>query len=320
MPFFEAYFSNFIEGTEFSIDEARDIIDDDHFPYHRAADGHDLVGTFELLSDRDGMLRIGDTGQEFLDLLRERNAQIMNGRPERRPGRFKEAADQAGQTFVTPELVKGTLLEGFKRIADLDTAWEKAVYEALVASEVHPFDDGNGRTARATMSSYLDAGREVRIIVPTAFRNDYLDGLRKMSRQGQPDVYIKGMRFLHRYTDAIDFSDFDRSVSTLQETNAFADTVHGAPIVIPPRHDLALESVPEKRDRSGRAASSRRDEGNPVRGGTCISSAPVRRDVGTCTEGAVQRLRSAVVPMHLSCPHWPVARCGDRARSAGCGS
>ena len=31
-PFFEAYFSNFIEGTEFTVDEAREIVEEGHIP------------------------------------------------------------------------------------------------------------------------------------------------------------------------------------------------------------------------------------------------------------------------------------------------
>ena len=32
LPFFEAYFSNFIEGTEFAVDEAAEIVFKGHIP------------------------------------------------------------------------------------------------------------------------------------------------------------------------------------------------------------------------------------------------------------------------------------------------
>ena len=41
-PFFEAYFSNFIEGTEFGVNEAREIAIDGVIPAERPADAHDL--------------------------------------------------------------------------------------------------------------------------------------------------------------------------------------------------------------------------------------------------------------------------------------
>ena len=44
LPFFEAYFSNYIEGTVFSIDEARDIAIDGKVPDARPQDAHDEIG------------------------------------------------------------------------------------------------------------------------------------------------------------------------------------------------------------------------------------------------------------------------------------
>jgi hypothetical protein len=47
LPFFEAYFSNLIEGTEFSIDEAEAIVESGEIPLERPEDAHDVLGTFE---------------------------------------------------------------------------------------------------------------------------------------------------------------------------------------------------------------------------------------------------------------------------------
>ncbi len=56
--FFEAYFSNFIEGTEFAVDEARAIVFDGVIPRNRPADAHDVLGTFRLVSDPGEMSRL----------------------------------------------------------------------------------------------------------------------------------------------------------------------------------------------------------------------------------------------------------------------
>ena len=45
LPFFEAYFSNFIEATEFAVEEARQIVFDNVIPPTRAEDAHDVTGT-----------------------------------------------------------------------------------------------------------------------------------------------------------------------------------------------------------------------------------------------------------------------------------
>ena len=57
LPFFEAYFSNFIEGTEFSIEEAEAIVASGTAPANRPADAHDILGTFRVVSDPVGRQR-----------------------------------------------------------------------------------------------------------------------------------------------------------------------------------------------------------------------------------------------------------------------
>lgn len=221
-PFAEAYFSNFIEGTEFEFDEAARIVFDDEIPQARPKDAHDIIGTYRLLAERDEMRVVANDAESFIDLIGRRHRRIMEGRPEARPGSFKERSNRAGGTvFVEPDLVAGTLSTGFRLRDRLDTAWERAVYIAFVVAEVHPFDDGNGRVARAMMAAELDAGGQSRIIVPTVFRNDYLDGLRMLSRRGDPSVFIKAMRYAHDFTASIEYADYATMRSQLEEANAF---------------------------------------------------------------------------------------------------
>jgi hypothetical protein len=59
-------------------------------------------------------------------------------------------------------------------------------------------DDGTGRVARVMMNAELIAGAQARIIVPTVFRDDYLDGLRMLSRQDRPGVLIQALRLAPR--------------------------------------------------------------------------------------------------------------------------
>ena len=161
---------------------------------------------------------------EFLDLLRARHATLMGGRPEI-AGSFKTLPNQAGMTlFVEPGLVAGTLREGWRRLAELDTAWERAVYMMFLVSDVHPFADGNGRIARVMMNAELVAGHQSKIIVPTGFRIDYLNALRRLSRDDDPSVYIKALRFLHDHTAQIDWTTHDTAEADLRSTNAFEET------------------------------------------------------------------------------------------------
>ena len=224
LPFFEAYFSNFIEGTEFELDEAIAVVYQGKKIPGRGDDSHDLIGTYRVVSDLDEMTTRASTPDEFLQVLRSRHATILGGRPDRRPGFFKEAVNRAGDSvFVLPGLVAGTLGAGWERLPDLDTAFERAVYMMFLVSEVHPFDDGNGRPARVMMNAELVAGMQSRVIVPTVSRDDYLGGLRRMTRRDDPSVLIKTLRHAHDYTAQIDFSDLKRATETLQATNAFRE-------------------------------------------------------------------------------------------------
>jgi hypothetical protein len=108
--FFEAYFSNFIEGTEFTLEEAERIVFDGVIPRQRPKDADDILGTYGIVSDPAGRARIPASADQLLTLLREDHATLLAGRPEVGPGEFKEDPNQAGAAvFVAPELVEGTL-------------------------------------------------------------------------------------------------------------------------------------------------------------------------------------------------------------------
>lgn len=235
LPFFEAYFSNFIEGTEFELDEAVAVVYAGKEIPGRADDSHDLVGTYRIVADLAQMTALASTSPDFLELLRSRHATILAGRPDKRPGFFKEAANRAvNSVFVLPGLVQGTLRAGWEHLAELDTPFERAGYIMFLISEVHPFDDGNGRLARIMMNAELVAGAQSRIIIPTVFRDDYLGGLRLLTRQANASVLIKALRYGQDYTARIDFSTLVQATDALRVTNAFNEPGSEDRLQLPP--------------------------------------------------------------------------------------
>ncbi len=274
LPFYEAYFSNYIEGTEFTLDEAVGIVYDDHIPAGRSEDAHDIVGTFRIVNDPDEMSRPTASPEEFVELLRSRHAVVMAGRPDKRPGQFKEMANKAGATrFVDPGLVDGTLSEGYRRLAALDTAWERSVLTMFLVSEVHPFDDGNGRVARIMMNADLAAAGLKRTVIPTVFREDYLGALRRLSRQDDPSVLIKALRFANDWTARIDFSVLDAARDQMTATNAFEVPENGVRLLIP-SNEIFGEPIkvdidpikPSNQPTTGDVRPYTRRDGTPVRG------------------------------------------------------
>src|SRR3546814_3310557 len=56
--FYEAYFSDFIEGTRFDVQEARQIIETGRPMPARDEDSHDVLGTYQIVGNRQEMASI----------------------------------------------------------------------------------------------------------------------------------------------------------------------------------------------------------------------------------------------------------------------
>ena len=224
LAFFEAYFSNFIEGTEFTVEEAAGIVFRGAVPNERPADAHDIVGTWRIVSDDGEMDRIPNDARTLEALLTARHASVMEGRPDVRPGAFKQTANQAGLTvFVAPDLVPGTLAQGFDLCRSLETPFHRAVFMMFLIAEVHPFADGNGRVARIMMNAELAAAGEERIIVPTVYRANYLSALKALSQIRRPEPLIRMLDYAQRWTAAVDWRSLEETRRELEDCNAFVD-------------------------------------------------------------------------------------------------
>lgn len=224
LPFWEAYFSNFIEGTEFTPEEAERIVFEGEIPAARPEDAHDVMGTYQLVADDAEMRRRAGSADEFIEQLRAWHRLILGGRPEKRPGEFKLYPNQAGSTvFVAPDLVEGTLRRGYAILGSLTTPTQRGTFAGFVVAEVHPFDDGNGRLGRALMNAEYVAGEEQRAVIPTVSRHDYLRALRRLSRQDRPDLFVTYLDRVRRWTARMDWSTLPLARDLLAQTNAFVD-------------------------------------------------------------------------------------------------
>lgn len=222
--FFESYFSNYIEGTEFEIDEAKAIVDSGIPMPRRDEDSHDILGTFKVLSNRAEMMKTPTSPKELFSILSHRHSILLEGRPHMNPGIFKTKNNRAGMTeFVDYQLVKGTLSQGFKYYAALTDPFARAIFMMFMISEVHPFNDGNGRVARVMMNAEFVRADQSRIIVPTVFREDYILALRKLTRHKDPLAYINVMTKLHQFSDNLYGTDFTELKNYLATCNAYEE-------------------------------------------------------------------------------------------------
>lgn len=222
LSFIEAYFSNWIEGTEFAVGEAEEIVFEGAIPEGRFEDAHDVLETFELVNNPGQRARVPDDSDDLLALLRSHHGLMLARRPAVRPGSFKAKPNQAGgTTFVHPDLVEGTLSEGFRYLEPLPAGLARAIFMMFLVSEVHPFTDGNGRVGRVLMNAELTAAGQQRITIPLSYRDDYLQGLRGLSRNGNPRPLVRVLNFAQRYAAAIDWSNLETAKAQLAQTNAF---------------------------------------------------------------------------------------------------
>ena len=207
------------------MDEARAIAIDSVVPKARPADAHDVAATFRLTHDSVDRQLIPKTGGEFIEILKNRHAILMAAREDKRPGKFKEDDNYAGgYRFADWQLVEGTLLRGFDAIRPLVDPFARAVAMMVLVTEVHPFDDGNDRVARLMVNAELSVAGQVRIVIPTVYRNNYLAALGGVSnRAGQGQSLIAVLEFAQRWTQTVDWSTFEAARQVLEHCNAFMD-------------------------------------------------------------------------------------------------
>lgn len=223
--FFESYFSNFIEGTEFTISEAKEIITTETPMPLRDEDSHDILGTYQVVSDRKEMSITPQSPDHFLALLRARHEVLLRARSRKNPGQFKDRNNRAGETeFVNWELVAGTLKKGYQWYSLLQDPFARAAFMMFLVAEVHPFLDGNGRIARVMMNAELTAKGMSKIIIPTVYRIDYLGAIRKLTRKQDPETYVNMLSRAYAFSATVHGERLDDIEQYLRQCNAFEES------------------------------------------------------------------------------------------------
>jgi fido (protein-threonine AMPylation protein) len=219
--FYEAYFSNWIEGTVFEVGEAEEIVFAGRVPPQRPADAHDVQGTFAAILDTRLRDTMPSSPDELEDYLRDAHRQVMAGRPEVSPGEYKERSNRAGSThFVAPEEVRGTLREGWQTMSTLPAGLARAIFAMFLVAEVHPFADGNGRVARLLMNAELSSQGLCRVLIPLSYRDEYVGALRALSSGSNPTPLRRTIDRAQRWAALMPWDDRDQVLDLLAQTNA----------------------------------------------------------------------------------------------------
>jgi fido (protein-threonine AMPylation protein) len=126
-------------------------------------------------------------------------------------------------SLSNPDLVNGTLRKGLEIYRALEYSFHRAVYMMFLVSEVHPFADGNGRVPRIIMNAELVSVEDQKIIIPIVYRNNYLAALKTLTNDHRSIPLIRTLDFGQKFTQSIDWSDYDLAREQLESCNAFMD-------------------------------------------------------------------------------------------------
>ena len=200
---------------------------------NRSGDSHDILGTYQIVSNKNEIGVIPDDENSFLGLLQSRHKTLLSARTDKNPGQFKEINNKAGSTyFVDAKLVRGTLIRGFEYYKALVNPFARAAYIMFLVSEVHPFDDGNGRIARVMMNAELVNAKQSKIIIPTVYRDDYLLTIKKLTNQKEPNSYVEMLTKVHQFSNKLYLENYDDLYNYLESHNAFYESDEGKRLII----------------------------------------------------------------------------------------
>ncbi|MDF9827928.1 hypothetical protein M2447_002033 [Ereboglobus sp. PH5-10] len=234
--FWEAYFSNFIEGTKFTVEEAQSIVyagaAAGRLQSARPEDAHDVRETYRLVADPNISAAVTESPSELIDLIKRRHARMMAGRASVEPGVLKTRNNEVGsRVFVAPELVVETLARGWTLGRALPSPVARALYVLFLMAEVHPFNDGNGRISRLCMNADLEAAGRMRLIIPTSFRSDYLTVLEALTLRSDAEPFIAFGHKLIELNSRMPFESFEKTHEYFRGTKALDE--HAAPFGLP---------------------------------------------------------------------------------------
>lgn len=229
--FFEVYFSNYIEGTEFTVAEAESIVFSEDLgcvPENRISDVLELIRAWQYATGPIGRSWSINDFDEFLAKVKQSHEELFRDQKLLRPGRFKVLPNVAGTSqFVAPDKVVATLKLGFELAQRLPAGVQRAVmlHHALIG--VHLFVDGNGRTTRMVMNAHLTDSGECRIMVPIGHYVRYLDALEDTYVLRKPLASSQFLATMQKWTASVRWADLSETERQLEALGAMRDANKG---------------------------------------------------------------------------------------------
>ena len=188
------YSSNALEGNSLTETETKIVLEDgitiggkplkDHYEAMGHSEAYNLL--YELAKGKT------ITEKDILDLHRLFYYRIDSNNA----GVYRKAkVIITGSEYIppAPDKIKGLMENFVKSIPELSKKYHPIEYSAILHKEfvdIHPFIDGNGRTARLLMNLALLQTGYVITIIPPILRNEYISTLEK-AHKGDNKPFIE---------------------------------------------------------------------------------------------------------------------------------
>ncbi|MDP2881346.1 MAG: Fic family protein [Azonexus sp.] len=119
--------------------------------------------------------------------------------------------------------MRGTLLEGVKLASSVPEGIARAIFYAFLVSDIHPFNDGNGRLSWLMMNAELSRTGRCRIITPTIYHEQYVDAQRALTRGNDPEPLIRVLGHIAEWATLFSYADVRQTVTMMKPSNAFEE-------------------------------------------------------------------------------------------------
>lgn len=181
-----AYTSNNIEGNTLTREETALTVEDGITSGSKPL--KDYIEARNHAEAFDYIVSLMDSPVRYEDVILKIHSIVLNGIDDINKGSYRNVRVQIfGSDAVLPNPMKVPQLmeELCRKLDSREDSFLKALEAHYKLVEIHPFVDGNGRTARLLMNLILLRAKVLPLIVPPRERKRYIMAINRRNTQGQ---------------------------------------------------------------------------------------------------------------------------------------